>query len=85
MQILSYSLWDFNHLYLDFLSARIGISNSSTITLNTGTLQVCVLSLLLFTLLTYNCAAKYSSNHINKFADGQEWCRDNNLLMQIEV
>ncbi|KAL7887641.1 hypothetical protein AOLI_G00053620 [Acnodon oligacanthus] len=32
--------------------------------------QGCVLSPLLFTLLTHNCSAKYSSNHIIKFADG---------------
>ncbi|KAK3533172.1 hypothetical protein QTP70_012425 [Hemibagrus guttatus] len=58
---------------LDFLtgrpqSVRIGNSTSSTTTLNTGAPQSCVLSPLLFTLLTHNCAAMHSSNHI-KFAD----------------
>ncbi|KAK3529628.1 hypothetical protein QTP70_032507 [Hemibagrus guttatus] len=59
---------------LDFLtggpqSVRIGNSTSSTTTLNTGAPQGCVLSPLLFTLLTHNCAAMHSSNHIIKFAD----------------
>ncbi|KAK3545178.1 hypothetical protein QTP70_001768 [Hemibagrus guttatus] len=37
--------------------------------LNTGAPQGCVLSPLLFTLLTHDCAAMRSSNHIIKFAD----------------
>ncbi|KAK3514970.1 hypothetical protein QTP86_020616 [Hemibagrus guttatus] len=48
---------------------RIGNSFSSTTTLSTGTPQGCVLSPLLFTLLTHDCAAMHSSNHIVKFAD----------------
>ncbi|KAK3550361.1 hypothetical protein QTP86_025133 [Hemibagrus guttatus] len=59
---------------LDFLtgrpqSVRIGNSLSSTTTLSTGAPQGCVLSPLLFTLLTHDCAAMHSSNHIMKFAD----------------
>ncbi|KAK3528738.1 hypothetical protein QTP70_011206 [Hemibagrus guttatus] len=59
---------------LDFLtgrpqSVRIGNSTSSTTTLNTGAPQGCVLSPLLFTLLTHDCAAMHSSNHIIKFTD----------------
>ncbi|KAK3509537.1 hypothetical protein QTP70_001254, partial [Hemibagrus guttatus] len=59
---------------LDFLtgrpqSVRIGNSTSSTTTLNTGAPQGCVLSPLLFTLLTHDCAAMRSWNHIVKFAD----------------
>ncbi|KAK3537789.1 hypothetical protein QTP70_018943, partial [Hemibagrus guttatus] len=59
---------------LDFLtgrpqSVRIGNSTSSTTTMNTGAPQGCVLSPLLFTLLTHDCAAMHSSNHIIKFAD----------------
>ncbi|KAI5619892.1 hypothetical protein C0J50_20542 [Silurus asotus] len=59
---------------LDFLterpqSVRIGNSISSTTTLSTGAPQGCVLSPLLFTLLTHDCARMHSSNHINKFAD----------------
>ncbi|KAI5098259.1 gastrula zinc finger protein XlCGF28.1-like [Silurus meridionalis] len=59
---------------LDFLtgrpqSVRIGNSISSTTTLSTGAPQGCVLSPLLFTLLTHDCVAMHSSNHIVKFAD----------------
>ncbi|KAK3532340.1 hypothetical protein QTP86_016032, partial [Hemibagrus guttatus] len=59
---------------LDFLtgrpqSVRIGNSISSTTTLNTGAPQGCMLSPLLFTLLTHDCAAMHSSNHIIKFTD----------------
>ncbi|KAI5090364.1 gastrula zinc finger protein XlCGF28.1-like [Silurus meridionalis] len=59
---------------LDFLterpqSVRIGNSISSTTTLSTGAPQGCVLSPLLFTLLTHDCATRHSSNHIIKFAD----------------
>ncbi|KAK3519742.1 hypothetical protein QTP70_003917 [Hemibagrus guttatus] len=58
---------------LDFLtgrpqSVRIGNSTSSATTLNTGAPQGCVLSPLLFTLLTHDCAAMHSSNHVIKFA-----------------
>ncbi|KAK3540139.1 hypothetical protein QTP70_026878 [Hemibagrus guttatus] len=59
---------------LDFLtgipqSVRIGNSTSSTTTLITGAPQVCVLSSLLFTLLTHDCVEMHSSNHLIKFAD----------------
>ncbi len=59
---------------LDFLtgrpqSVRVGHNTSSTTTLSTGAPQGCVLSSLLFTLLTHDCTAKFSSNHIIKFAD----------------
>ncbi|KAI2645416.1 hypothetical protein H4Q32_028926 [Labeo rohita] len=59
---------------LDFLtvrpqSVRVGRITSSTTTLSTGAPQGCVLSPLLFTLLTHDCTAKFSSNHIIKFAD----------------
>ncbi len=59
---------------LDFLtgrpqSVRVGHDTSSTTTLSTGAPQGCVLSPLLFTLLTHDCTAKFSSNHIIKFAD----------------
>ncbi len=59
---------------LDFLtgrpqSVRVGRNTLSTTTLSTGAPQGCVLSLLLFTLLTHDCIAKFSSNHITKFAD----------------
>ncbi|KAK1804795.1 hypothetical protein P4O66_003640 [Electrophorus voltai] len=59
---------------LDFLSGRpqsvwIGSSTSNTTTLSTGAPQGSVISPLLFTLLTHDCAAMHSSNHIIKFAD----------------
>ncbi|KAI2666784.1 hypothetical protein H4Q32_026480 [Labeo rohita] len=59
---------------LDFLtgrpqSVRVGHNTSSTTTLSTGAPQGCVLSPLLFTLLTLDCTATFSSNHIIKFAD----------------
>ncbi len=59
---------------LDFLtgrpqSVRVGHNTSSTTTLSTGAPQGCELSPLLFTLLTQDCTAKFSSNHIIKFAD----------------
>ncbi len=55
---------------LDFLtgrpqSVRVGHNTSSTTTLSTGAPQGCVLS----PLLTHDCTAKFSSNHIIKFAD----------------
>ncbi len=59
---------------LDFLTGRpqsvhVGHNTSSTTTLSTGAPQGCVLNLLLFTLLTHDCTAKFSSNHIIKFVD----------------
>ncbi|KAL0191337.1 hypothetical protein M9458_014035, partial [Cirrhinus mrigala] len=59
---------------LDFLtgrpqSVRVGRNTSTTITLSTGAPQGCVLSPLLFTLLTHDYTAKFSSNHFIKFAD----------------
>lgn len=59
---------------LDFLTGRpqavrVGKNTSSTITMNTGAPQGCVLSSLLFTLLTHDCTPMYSTNHFVKFAD----------------
>ncbi len=59
---------------LDFLTGRpqavrVGINTSSTITLNTGAPQGCVLSPLLFTLLTHDCTPSHNSNLFIKFAD----------------
>ncbi|KAK1801497.1 hypothetical protein P4O66_004522 [Electrophorus voltai] len=59
---------------LDFLTGRpqsvwIGSSTSNTTTLSAGAPQGSVLSPLLFTLLTHDCAAMQSSNHIIKIAD----------------
>lgn len=59
---------------LDFLTDRpqsvfIGNKTSEVVRLSTGSPQGCVLNPLLFTLLTHDCTAQYSSNHIIKFAD----------------
>ncbi|CDQ69652.1 unnamed protein product [Oncorhynchus mykiss] len=42
---------------------------SATLILNTGALQRCVLSPLLYSLFTYDCMARHSSNTIIKIAD----------------
>uniref|UniRef100_A0A672HXF0 Reverse transcriptase domain-containing protein n=1 Tax=Salarias fasciatus TaxID=181472 RepID=A0A672HXF0_SALFA len=59
---------------LDFLTGRpqavrVGSNTSGTIILNTGAPQGCVLSPLLFTLLTHDCTPSSSSNLFIKFAD----------------
>ncbi len=59
---------------LDFLTGRsqvvrMGNNTSSPLTLNTGAPQGCVLSPLLYSLYTHDCAATHSSNVIVKFAD----------------
>lgn len=48
---------------------RIGSYTSSQLVLNTGAPQGCVLSPLLYSLLTHNCVAKHGSNIFIKFAD----------------
>ncbi len=47
----------------------MGNNTSSPLTLNTGAPQGCVLSPLLYSLYTHDCAATHSSNVIVKFAD----------------
>ncbi len=59
---------------LDFLTGRgqvvrVGSNISSSLTLNTGAPQGCVLSPLLYSLYTHDCVATHSSNVIIKFAD----------------
>ncbi|KAK0131470.1 putative RNA-directed DNA polymerase from transposon X-element [Merluccius polli] len=59
---------------LDFLTARpqvvrVGRHTSNPLTLNTGSLQSCILSPLLYSLYTHSCVARFSSNSIIKFAD----------------
>ncbi len=50
-------------------AVRVGINTSSIITLNTGAPQGCVLSPVLFTLLTHDCTPSHNSNLFIKFAD----------------
>lgn len=48
---------------------RIHSITSSYIILNTGSPQGCVLSALLYSMLTYDCSATFSSNHIVNIED----------------
>ncbi|KAF7646965.1 hypothetical protein LDENG_00179550 [Lucifuga dentata] len=61
--------WIFDFLMGRPQVVRIGSHISSSLILNTGTPQGCVLSPLLYSLFTYDCAAKHSSNIIFNFAD----------------
>ncbi|KAK0142660.1 RNA-directed DNA polymerase from mobile element jockey [Merluccius polli] len=59
---------------LDFLTnrpqhVRSGHDRSTTLILNTGAPQGCVLSPFLYSLFTHDCKPKYGSNSIIKFAD----------------
>ncbi len=59
---------------LDFLTerpqfVRVGNHTSSVISLSTGSPQGCVLSPLLFTMMTHDCRARFSTNHVVKYAD----------------
>ena len=73
---------------LDFLtdrpqSLRVGRNTSSVISLSTGSPKGCVSSPLIFTLMTHDCRARFSTNHIIKYADGTTavgLIRENNEL-----
>ncbi len=59
---------------LDFLTGksqviRMGNNASSPLILNSGALQGCIVSPLLYSLYTHDCTATHSSNVIIKFAD----------------
>jgi hypothetical protein len=59
---------------LDFLMGRtqvvkVGNNTSTSLILNTGAPQGCMLSPLLYSLFTHDCVAKHASNLIIKFAD----------------
>ncbi|KAI3369238.1 hypothetical protein L3Q82_007780 [Scortum barcoo] len=61
--------WILNFLTGRPLPVQMGSTTSSTLTLNTGAPQGCVLSPLLYSLFTHDCVATHSSNTIIKFAD----------------
>ena len=50
-------------------SVRLDYNTSSTLILNTGMPQGCVLSPLIYSLFTYDCTPVHGSNTIVKFAD----------------
>jgi hypothetical protein len=59
---------------LDFLTGRpqvvkVGNNTSTSLILNTGAPQGCMLSPLLYSLFTYDCVTTHTSNSIIKFAD----------------
>ena len=59
---------------LDFLIGlpqvvKVGKNTSATLILNTGDRQGCMLSPLLYFLLTHDCMARHDSNTVIKFAD----------------
>jgi len=61
--------WILNFLTDRPQAVRLGNITSTSLTLSTGAPQGCVLSPLLYSLFTYDCAATNSSNTIIKFAD----------------
>ncbi|KAI3374115.1 hypothetical protein L3Q82_005930 [Scortum barcoo] len=87
---------------LDFLterpqSVRVSKNTSSVITLSTGSPQGCVLSPLLFTLMTHDCVPRSATNHTggphqrDDLAYREEveqlvrWCEGNNLILNVDV
>ncbi|KAF7642033.1 hypothetical protein LDENG_00265780, partial [Lucifuga dentata] len=61
--------WTLNFLSDRPQKVRLGDITSPILTLSTGVSQGCMLSPLLYTLFTHDCAAIQSSNTIIKFAD----------------
>ena len=66
---------------LNFLTGRpqvvkVGNNTATSLILNTGAAQACVLSPLLYSLFTHDCVAMHASNSIIKFADDRTVCSD---------
>ena len=61
--------WLLNFLTNRPQTVRAGKKSSEMSIMNAGVPKRCVLSLLLFTLMTHDCCARQSSNHIIKFGD----------------
>ncbi|KAF7649075.1 hypothetical protein LDENG_00147890 [Lucifuga dentata] len=61
--------WVLNFLTQRQQTVRVGSHTSDTIAVSTGSPQGCILSPLLFSLLIHDCTARFSTNHIIKFAD----------------
>ncbi|KAI3370924.1 hypothetical protein L3Q82_023481 [Scortum barcoo] len=66
--------WILNFLMGRPQAVRMVSTTSSTLTLNTGAPQGCVLSPLLYSLFTHDCVATHSSNTIVIFADDMTDC-----------
>lgn len=62
-------LWILDFLTKRLQRVRVGRYISSTVTLNTGVPQGCVLSPILYSLFTSDCVSHHSSNTMVKFAD----------------
>ena len=72
--VTNFSCCHLTHQCVDFLLQRSQVVKinsivSSTIIMNTGTPQGCVLSLLLYSLFTNDCVSRHSSVPLLKFAD----------------
>jgi hypothetical protein len=61
--------WILNFLTSRPKVVRVGSNTSTTLILNTGAPQGCVLSLLVYSLFTHDCMANHDSNTIIMFAD----------------
>ena len=80
--------WILSFLYGRPQVVKLNRYMSSSIVLNTGAPQGCVLSPLLYSLFTYDCTAKHKGNAIVKFADDTTvigLIRDNNETKTIEM
>ena len=75
---------------LDFLTQRrqavkVGSQTSRTISVSTGSPQGCVLSPLLFSLLTHDCAARHSTNTSSSTPTTQQWWGSSVTMMSLRT